>query len=83
MSDKKKALATLQFSFHKDGNVETNIDFDEAQMKYINRETILAIQMAKTSQGLVIDLMNGGTVGSLIASAVKSGFDRLEQDDDE
>ncbi|MNK58670.1 hypothetical protein D3C87_777600 [compost metagenome] len=76
----KKPLGTLTFTFYKDGDVESKIDLDTSQARTINQETLMAIQMIQTTQGIVADLMSGGTIGSLIHSAVTQA---LRMDDDE
>lgn len=70
MSTEQEPIATLTFNFYKDLGLSTKIDFDQKHLRTLKEETLIPIFMAKATQGVVSDILEGGNLGSLVAHQV-------------
>lgn len=81
MSTEQQPIATLTFNFYKDLGLATKIDFDENNLRTLNEANLIPIFMAKATQSVVSDILEGGSLGSLVAHQVAAAL-RIHSDDE-
>lgn len=79
MDTEKKPIATLTFKFYKCLGLETKLDFDEKLTHSLSKETLLPIMVARAAQGMMSDLLEGGTLGELVGAQVEAAL-RMDEE---